>query len=675
MQTRTYNSERWIWLGGALLISLLALLLRAWGAGWSLPYVDHPDEPAVVNQVLRMVEGDLSPKTFFYPSLMKYLLALVFSIHFWWGTSTGLYPAALDLPRTTDFYTTLPAAYTWGRLVTAAFGTGAVVALATWAARFVDRRAALLGAVLLALSPWAIDHAHFIAVDIPAATTGTLAILGALQLLHNGSWRNYLLAGALVGLAAGTKYQNALVALPVVLAHGLHWWKRSQGRQIGLAPRYFIRLASAGLVSIALFLLTSPFIVLDFAAFSRDFRTLISSYGGEHGDVTGTWPLDDYVEFLWEEGVQPLPFLLMLVGSVALIRRDRATAAVVLAFPLLLLVTLLRLETHFFRNYLPAQPTLLLLAGVGAVTLWEWGRRFLPIRLVSPAAGLGLGLLLVPLLLPAVQHTAAFAAPDSRVEAQEWMRRAWPGVRVASELSHPLRWNGVTQSAYVHYLPLHPLEWYREQGYSLLLASSDKRHNWDWTTDYDPLVETGAIVARFGGPQSRYRGPRIDILATGLTTTTLPIDTPRTSLGPLRLLDVRVGRLIKPETGPELLFERQVEAGKTIGILAFWTADYPVPAADYTTFVHLRDSAGQNVAQRDAPIWQNLFPPATWTPGGLVSESLDLRLPETLPPGEYRLVMGLYDATQQTRFSAFFNDANLPNNEVDLGVITVVSNP
>lgn len=675
MQTPTSTSifARRAWLGGALLVSLVALFLRAWGADWSLPYVDHPDEPAVVNQVLRMVEGDLSPKTFFYPTLMKYLLALLFQIHFWWGSTTGLYAAPLDLPRTTDFFTTLPAAYTWGRLLTAALGTGAVVALATWAVRFVGRRAALIGAALLALSPWAIDHSHFIAVDIPAATTGTLALLAALKLLHNGSWRNYLLAGALIGLAAGTKYQNALVAVPVMLAHGLSWWRTSQGRHIGIAPRYFVRLAGAGLLSIALFLLTSPYIVLDFAAFSRDFRTLISSYGGEHGDITGLWPIRDYVEFIWETGLRPLPFLLLLVGTGTLARRDPATLAVLLAFPLVLLITLLRLETHFFRNYLPAQPALLLLAGVGAVTLWEGVRRYLPARLVYPAAAVGLALLLGPLLPLAIRHSAAFAAPDSRVAAQEWIRREWPGARVASELSHPLRWDGVTQSAYAHYLPLHTPAWYRQQGYALLLASSDKRHRWHWTPDYAPLLAAGEVSATFGGEQSAYRGPRIDIIATGLTTKTLPTSLPDIMLGPLRLRDVRVGHLINPETGPELLPTRQIAPGETLGITAFWTAGYPVPPADYMTFVHLRNAAGQNVVQRDTPVWQKLFPPATWPPGALVVESLDLQLPEDLPPGEYQLVLGLYDGVEQTRFAAFVDSTPLPNNEVDLGSIVVVA--
>lgn len=657
--------------GCVLGLSLVAFWLRAWGADWSLPYVDHPDEPAVVNQVLRMVEGRLSPDTFFYPTLVKYLLALVLHVHFWWGLQTGLYSAPLTLPRTTDFYTTIPDAYIWGRLLTAVLGTGTVVTLAVWGGRLFGWRAGLVGAALLALAPWAITHSHYIAVDIPAALTGTLALLAAVHVSRRGDWPAYLLAGTLVGLAAGTKYQNALVALSVVLAHAFHWWHVSQGRSIGLAPRFFVRLACAGMLAIAVFLLTSPYIVLHFDAFSRDFHTLINSYSASRGDISGRWPLWRYIRFLWGVGLQPVPFSLMLVGIVALARRSLATIAVLLAFPLALLVTLLRMETHFFRNLLPAQPILMLLAGVGAVALWEALAHYLPARVRSVGATMALLLLLLPLFIPTLAHTAAFARPDSRVAAQEWVRREWPGTRVASELSHFVEWAGVSQSTYAYYLPLRPLTWYQQQGYGLLLASSDRRRRWDWTEAYTPFLTEGTLVATFGGERSAYRGPRIDLIATGLTPETLAVAAAPVRVGPLRLLAVTTGNIFRHTTGPELVPGAPVVAGTVVGITAFWQASVAVPPADYMIFIHLRDAQGRTLAQRDTPPWQGLFPPNTWPPGDLVVESLDLPLPATLMPGIYHLVLGLYDGTQHTRFPAFSGGIRLPADEVHLGTIEV----
>ncbi|HZG65556.1 MAG TPA: hypothetical protein VEZ12_02375, partial [Herpetosiphonaceae bacterium] len=105
------GTEHRVVLLGMVALPALAFGLRIWGVAWSLPYVDHPDEPAVMNVVLRIVEGRPDPDFFFYPSLILYLQALVVKAHLWWGTQTGLYPAGLALPATTDFWTTIPSIF------------------------------------------------------------------------------------------------------------------------------------------------------------------------------------------------------------------------------------------------------------------------------------------------------------------------------------------------------------------------------------------------------------------------------------------------------------------------------------------------------------------------------------------------------------------------------------
>lgn len=662
------NSRR-VFIGCVLAIGLVALWLRVWGAGWSLPYVDHPDEPAVVTVILRIIQGDLNPRHFFYPSLIIYLQALVFKLHFWLGLLSGFYSEPLTLPRSTHFYTSIPAAFVWARVFTALLGTAAVLALATWGGRCVGRREGLLAAALLALSPWAIIHSHYITVDGPAALTGLLGLLALVPVLQRGSWRDYLLAGVLLGLAAGSKYQNVILVAPFCLAHALRW----RGALVQRAAP----LLAAGALSALVFLLTTPYIILDFPGFMHDIETLFTSYEAGHGDIGHAWPLWRYLRFHWQEGLGPLPFLLLLVGTLALARRDWPLAVVLLSFPLLLILALLRMETHFYRNLLPAQAPLLLVSGVGAVALWDAARQSIPPCLTRPAALLALAALLLPSLVPAIQSSARLAWPDSRVVAQEWIRRSYPGVRVAGELSHPLRWEGVAQQTYVHFLPLHPPEWYREQGYGLLLANEGRREQEAWTDAYTPLLQAGEVVFSVGGRSSRMLGPRIDVIDIGLTPATAPTyTTSMTStvrLGPLRLLGVTHGRLEKQQTGLVLQREQLPRPGDILGITTFWLADEPVPPGEYMVFVHLRNSAGQTVVQRDTPPWQGLFPPESWTPGELVAESLDLALPDVLPPGEYRLVMGLYHPSSQARYPALADGARLPHDEVDLGGIRVLA--
>jgi 4-amino-4-deoxy-L-arabinose transferase-like glycosyltransferase len=663
-ETATYPpiQQRLGFLAGVAGLGLLALLLRVWGAGWSLPYVDHPDEPAVVDVIIRMVQGDLNPDHFFYPSLILYLQALVFRLHFWVGTLAGWYAVPLDLPNSTHFYTTIPAAFVWGRVLTALFGAGAVVALAAWGARLVGQRAALLAAALLAFSPWAIVQSHYIAVDMPAAALALVALLALLHLLTCGAWQAYLLAGVLVGLAVGAKYHNALIGVPLLLAH-LFLWRGAALRQVG-------RLLAAGAAAAAVFLLTSPYIVLDFAGFLRDMETLFTSYDAGHGDIGRAWPVDAYLRFFWLEALGPLPFVLALVGAVALWRRNRAQAVVLLSFPLLVIVALLSMETHFYRNLLPAQAPLLLVAGVGAAALWEGVQPRLPRRGVPLVAGLGLLALLQPSAWQAYQTSARLAQPDARVVAQEWAREHYPGVRIAAELSHPLRWDGVAQASYAHFLPLHSAEWYREQGYGLLLANAGRRGKDAWSDAYAPLLAAGTEVYSVGGRFSEYLGPRIDLIDIGLTPETVPTDTPRATVGPLRLLGVSYGRLIRENTG-DVLVDQPLHAGDTLALTLFWLAERPVPSDQYMLFVHLRDAQNQTPVQVDLPPWHGLFPPERWPPGQVVSERIQMPLPETLPPGEYRLVLGLYDPQSGARFAAAQASERLPDDEVSVGRVQV----
>jgi hypothetical protein len=121
--------------------------------------------------------------------------------------------------------------------------------------------------------------------------------------------------------------------------------------------------------------------------------------------------------------------------------------------------------------------------------------------------------------------------------------------------------------------------------------------------------------------------------------------------------------------------ERSIQPGKTLAVNLFWMAEHPVPAAPYLVFLHLRDQAGTTVIQRDAPPWQGLFPPETWPPGALVVEHLAMPLPETLPPGDYRLVMGLYHGETGERFPAFAvppPSEHLEHDEVDLGRVRML---
>ncbi len=73
----------------------------------------------------------------------------------------------------------------------------------------------------------------------------------------------------------------------------------------------------------------------------------------------------------------------------------------------------------------------------------------------------------------------------------------------------------------------------------------------------------------------------------------------------------------------------------------FWQALAPIPA-DYTIFIHLRDANNASVQQWDRQPLDGAYPTHLWQPGETLTDPLTLTLPNNLPPGNYRLAIGLY---------------------------------
>lgn len=82
-------------------------------------------------------------------------------------------------------------------------------------------------------------------------------------------------------------------------------------------------------------------------------------------------------------------------------------------------------------------------------------------------------------------------------------------------------------------------------------------------------------------------------------------------------------------------------AGQADIVTTSWEALKPVPT-DYTVFLHLRDPAGQTVAQLDFRPFEGAYPTSQWQPGLIITESRPWQLPPDLPAGSYTLHLGLY---------------------------------
>lgn len=95
---------------------------------------------------------------------------------------------------------------------------------------------------------------------------------------------------------------------------------------------------------------------------------------------------------------------------------------------------------------------------------------------------------------------------------------------------------------------------------------------------------------------------------------------------------------------------------------------------DYTVFVHLVDKEGVVWAQSDGPPVKALFPTSSWRETEIViPDRRDIRLPDTLPSGRYRLETGMYLLATLERLPVLNERGESVGNSVTLDYIKVLS--
>jgi hypothetical protein len=85
-----------------------------------------------------------------------------------------------------------------------------------------------------------------------------------------------------------------------------------------------------------------------------------------------------------------------------------------------------------------------------------------------------------------------------------------------------------------------------------------------------------------------------------------------------------------------------IQAGDALGITLIWQTDKPITTR-YKVFIHLLNSAGQLVTQHDGEPGNNLKLTTTWLPNTPITDPYGLLIPADVLPGDYTLIVGLYD--------------------------------
>lgn len=85
-----------------------------------------------------------------------------------------------------------------------------------------------------------------------------------------------------------------------------------------------------------------------------------------------------------------------------------------------------------------------------------------------------------------------------------------------------------------------------------------------------------------------------------------------------------------------------VRPGATLKLTLFWQALTQIKE-NYTVFLHLRDSAGNTAAKFDFQPFDGSYPTRNWQPGQALNETRQWVIPAGFPPGQYQLILGLYN--------------------------------
>lgn len=319
------------------------------------------------------------------------------------------------------------------------YGGLLMVACAYAISRIVaGRYAALCAGLLVAVSFTLVQHAHYIKPGTLSTAWMMLATWGCIASLYAKNSRQrdwlYIIAGIGTGLAATTRYNAAAVGL-IVLLVGLILLYRHRSRRILLV------IGVSWVAIPSLFLLGSPYVVLDFQRFWQDFSHIVGQF-----TVTGKNVRDYYLVDSWAGLVYLLIYTaLFAIGIPALVMmglsfigalqnrpkqrnflKQNSQLLYVLMIGIFVLVyTLVMLRTirpgHSDNLLILVLPFIALLSAIGA----NWLVKMIPLPTAITMPLVAFVLIIQPLIL-SVQVVEMFSQRDTRHVMLDWIHKNIP---------------------------------------------------------------------------------------------------------------------------------------------------------------------------------------------------------------------------------------------------------
>jgi 4-amino-4-deoxy-L-arabinose transferase-like glycosyltransferase len=551
----------------------------------------------------------------------------------------------------------------WLRLPSATFEALLIPLAYLLLVKLLGHRSALFGAALWATSPYLIAHSRLLHLDALLTAFVTFSVM----LLAGACWlsrRRLMLVGS--GLCAGLALLTkgpALILLPFagLLLLALSWQaelatdiagdtaaKRARRVARVVAVRYLVWLGLALLVVAALW-----------PALWADPGRALARYVGEISDNGGR-PNGDGQFFFGQAVADPGPLFypvadlfrmtpVMMVGLAGLplaLRHDpagrprRRMMLVLCALALFWTFVMTLGPKKFDRYVLPAWPALLILSGSGLAALAGW----LAAQVSAAQRALIHGLIVAVVLACEIGQLAWY-----HPYYLSYYNPVLGGGR-AAQRTLLIGWGeGMDQvGAYLRSRP--------DLGYGPVLSALGATLQPFVPVDVRSVEDFGTLPANYAVVylESVQRAANPALYAALQTTV------------PLRRITIHgidyalIYQLPRPFARPleanfgEALRLRGVtieRSDRRVVVTPAWDVR-AAPGADLHVFVHLIDARGVRVGQIDvAPGGGEAPSTSNWQPGQQIAVPLPIDLQAALPPGEYDLVLGLYDPASGARLA------------------------
>lgn len=621
---------------------LVAGFLYYQGYDASLPYIDHPDEPAFNLSAQTIIDTGSARQVSFdaYPPgiiTLNYLLIKYIK------------------PDTAHFASILPML----RLITTTFWLMAVMVIALIGARLAHPLTGLMAAAIWAVNPWVVDRVRYALPDGYVTFFTLFAIwLALIGALH---YRRSFSTGAIfsIMLAIVFKTQALFIAPLILVLPLLNLWKMPDLR------KDIIRHVFWNGVRFAVFLMW-----------------LLLLYPTLEADRIPYWvaPTDTLsIPSLRVLGDNFTPVLLtfqslagwgaVVAGGLLLLRyRKHISIVGILTVALSAVAWLFGVSlfgTQSIRQFFVLGALLAVLYGVALTVILFVAQEILsrietiPQRIKPLLAPIGLCIALLVSLYPSflasneIAHD--FSLPDRRNDLAQYMDTSLePAFHMTTYDTHKVfnrAWGGYDG---VHDFPRYtqdallsdkPIQEWRELGVEYAVMPYHLLE-----MDADSFYPDETTLLKIYPPSDAYRGPDMAVLRL------YPIQYPaQGALGSIRLVGYDIN-------------ETAFNPDEMLTFRLYWQADAPTDMPQ-RVFNHLLDADGEMVAQVDGvPLFDERRATTTWDDPDeiLISREFTVQIPSDLPAGTYTLISGFYSPDTSTRLLSPENADSLTITTIDI---------